>query len=78
MDLIREWIEEDRLNASVVVPPSMPFYPSTRNAAEIKILLAETSEQPFMVEVVKVTAALDPLISLKAFVTEPGLSVTVV
>ena len=41
-DLIGEWIEEERLNAPNVMPPSMPSDPSTSNAIEIDTLLVET------------------------------------
>ena len=44
VDLIGEWIEEKRLSAPGVAPPSTPPGPSTKNAAEIKIVQAETSE----------------------------------
>ena len=56
----------------------MPSDPSTSNATEIKISLAEPSKQPSVVEVGKVTTTPDPSIALEVPVTEPSLSVVVV
>ena len=77
-DLIGEWIKEEKLNASDVVSPSVPFDPSTSNAAEIKSLPAKTSEQSSVVEAVEVTATPDPSIALEVVITEPSLRVTAV
>ena len=46
--------------------------------AEIEILLAKTSEQISVVEVVEVTVALNLSITPKVPITEPSLSVTAV
>ena len=61
--LIGVWLEDERLNAPDVVPPSAPLGPSTENAAEIEIVPAEISESPFVVEVAVMTAASDSSIA---------------
>ena len=68
--LIREWIEEERLNAPEVAPSSVPSDLSTRNTIEIKILPNETSEQSSVVEVDEVIATLDPSIAPEIPVTK--------
>ena len=74
-NLIGEWIEEERLNALDVASPSVPSDPSTKNAAEIRISSAETSEQSSMVKVKEVTAAPDPSFAHEVPITEPSSSV---
>ena len=76
--LIGEWIEKERLNAPDVVLPSAPPSPLTENVAEIKIVPTETSEQPFVVEVDKVTTTTNPSIAFKVPVSEPSSSVAIV
>ena len=65
-DLIREWIEDERLNALDVVPPSVPSDPWTSNVAEIEISPVDTSEQLSRVEVGEMTAAPVPQLLLRS------------
>ena len=71
-------MEEERLNAPDVTPPSVPFDLSTRNMVEIEISSIETFEQPSVVEVDEVTTAHDPSIVPEVPVTEPSSSVAAV
>ena len=76
-DLIKEWIEKERLNALNVTSSFISPDPLTRNMIEIEIVLTEISEQPSVVEVDEVTTALDPSIAYEVPVDEPSLSVTI-
>ena len=78
IDLSGEWLEEERLNAPNVTPPSAPLGPSTGNAAEIEIVSAETSKQSSVVEVDEMTSALDPSITFKDPASKPSLRVMTV
>ena len=77
-DLIREWIEEERLNAHDVALPFVPFNPSTRNVVKIEISSAKNSEHPSVVEVDELTVAFDPSIAPEVPVTKPSSSVVAV
>ena len=77
-DLIGEWLEEERLNAPDVMPPSMHFGPSTRNATETEIVSAETFEHPSVAEMDEMTATPDPSIASKDFAREPSLKVAAI
>ena len=77
-DLIRELIEEEKLNALDVALPSVPSDPLTNNVTEIEISPVATSEQSSVVEVGEATTTPDPSIAPKALITEPSLSVTAV
>ena len=44
IDLIGEWLKEERLNAPNVMPSSTPPGPSTKNAAEIETVSAKAFE----------------------------------
>ena len=74
-NLIREGLEEERLNAPNVTPPSVPPVPSIRNEVENEIVLAETSEQSSMVEVDEMTTALDTSIASEDPISEASLRV---
>ena len=43
-NLIGEWIEEERLNALNITPPSAPSSPLTGKATEIEVMPVETSD----------------------------------
>ena len=78
IDLVKEWIEEERLHAYDVVPSSAPPGPSIRNAAEIEMVQTEISKQPLVVEVDEMTATSDPSIALEVPVIQPSLRVAAV
>ena len=65
-DLIRKWIEEERLNALNVTPPPVPFDPLTRDLAEIAISPAKTSEKLSVVEVDEVAQLSIPPLLLRS------------
>ena len=69
-NLIGEWLENEKLNATNTMPPSAPPSPLTGNAAEIEIVAVEASEQLPVVKVDEGTAAPNPPIASEDPVSE--------
>ena len=76
IDIIGEWLEEERLNAPNAILPSIPPGPLTENAEEIEIVSVEASEQQPTTEVDEGTVAPNPPITSEDPVSEPSSRVT--